>query len=138
MARSNWWGAGCKRLQETGSLCGGMAYNLRKSLERRDSGLLALPVKLITDKQGNAYSLLSGKAKEFSGSAFLMRIVLLLYHAGTHLCPYHRKRDLNQWADEFTHPSPSGFSANLHFDVIENLKSFSLLTTILPQWSTPT
>ena len=24
-----------------------------------------------------------------------MQIVLLLYHAGTHLCPSHRKRDLS-------------------------------------------
>lgn len=99
-------------------------------LARRDAALLHFPLEQVTDNQGNVYSLLNGKSKEFPSAAFLMQIVLLLYEAGAHLCPSHRKRDFNQWADELTHPDPQGSTPQLQLDV----SSFSLLQTILPQW----
>lgn len=74
---------------------------------------------------------------EFPGPAFLMQIVLLLYDAVTHLYPSHRKHDLNQWADELTHPDPEGFSPSRRTDFSESLKSFSLLPLILPYHNGP-
>eukprot|EP00438_Fugacium_kawagutii_P015464 Skav202294 [mRNA] locus=scaffold3364:93057:93971:- [translate_table: standard] len=103
-------------------------------ISRRSPGSINLPLELVTDNQGNAYSLLSGKAKQLPGSAFLMQIVLLLYDSGAHLCPSHRKRDLNQWADDLTHPHPEGFSRHLQLDRMDSLRSFTLLPAILADW----
>lgn len=108
-----------------------LAYNL---LARRDTALLHFPLELVADNQGNVYSLLSGRSKTFPCSAFLMQIVLLFYDAGAHLCPSHRKRDFNQWADELTHPDPQGFSPHFQLDLSQGLPSFSLLPSILPEW----
>lgn len=110
-----------------------LTYHL---LARRDSGLLHLPLELVTDNRWNVSSLRSGKSREFPCSAFLMQIVLLLYlyEAGAHMCPSHRKRGFNRWAEELTHPNPHGFSAGKQLDILECLKSFSLLPAILPQW----
>eukprot|EP00438_Fugacium_kawagutii_P026476 Skav202787 [mRNA] locus=scaffold326:557621:558709:+ [translate_table: standard] len=103
-------------------------------IDKRTDDTVNLPLELVTDNQGNAYSLLSGKAKQFPCSAFLMQIVLLLYNSGAHLCPSHRKRDLNQWADDLTHPHPEGFAPHLQLDLRNSLRSFSLLPVILPEW----
>eukprot|EP00438_Fugacium_kawagutii_P020166 Skav209788 [mRNA] locus=scaffold9:678961:679755:- [translate_table: standard] len=103
-------------------------------ISRRSPGSINLPLELVTDNQGNAYSLLSGKAKQLPGSAFLMQIVLLLYDSGAHLCPSHRKRVLNQWADDLTHPHPEGFSCHLQLDLMDSLRSFTLLPAILADW----
>lgn len=101
-------------------------------LEKRDTSLVQFPLDLVTDNQGNAYSLLSGKSRTYPCSTFLMQLVLLLYNSGTHLSPSHRKRDFNRWADELTHPLPHGFTSSLQLDLHPCLRSFTLLQTILP------
>lgn len=50
---------------------------------KRSPGAINLPMEFVTDNQGNAYSLLSGKAKEFPCSAFL-----LLYNSGLTFVPH--------------------------------------------------
>lgn len=75
----------------------GAALEMLGSLARRDTALL-------------------GKSKEFPSSAFRMQIVFLLYHAGAHLCPSHRKTDFDQWADELAHPYPQGLTHHLQLD----------------------
>ena len=64
-------------------------------------------------------------------SAFLMQLVLLLHEAGVQFAPSHMKRDLNQWADEFTHPGHVGFTPERQLDVSQVLPKFSLLWMIL-------
>eukprot|EP00438_Fugacium_kawagutii_P006577 Skav231730 [mRNA] locus=scaffold2515:329814:332360:+ [translate_table: standard] len=104
-------------------------------ISKRTPGTVNLPLELVTDNQGNAYSLLSRKAKQFPCSAFLMQIVLLLYDSWAHLCPSHRKRDFNQWADDdLTHPQPVGFAHHLQLDLMDSLRSFTLLPVILSEW----
>ena len=70
---------------------------------------LAVKIPVITDNQGNVFSVLNNKTRQMPTAAIMMQIVLTLHKGGAQLAPSHVKRDLNQWADELTHPNPTGF-----------------------------
>ena len=99
------------------------------------TSLLQLQISLISDNQGNIFSTLNQKTKKMPTAAFLMQLVLLLYQRSGQLCPCHRKRDLNQWADELTHPNFSGFDKTKELSVPPIFKSFTLLPHLLPNWN---
>ena len=103
-------------------------------LRHQGSGTIRLPLNLVSDNQGNVFSLLTNRSKRFPASAILMQIVMLLYEVGTNLLPSHRGRDYNQWADELTHPNPKGFNPRNNLDISPCLKGFLLLRTIIPDW----
>ena len=74
--------------------------------ERRQ---LVIKIPVITDNRGNVFCMLNNKTRQMPTSAILMQLVLTLHKGGAQLAPSHVKRDLNQWADELTHPNPTGF-----------------------------
>ena len=95
----------------------------RKSTTQR--GPIQLP--LASDNQGNVYGLLNEYSKKMPTAGLLMEVMFQLTANTCSLLPKHVKRDFNQWADDLTHPSFSGFDAALRLEVpplLEELKIF--------------
>ena len=90
---------------------------------------VAVKIPTITDNQGNVFSMLNNKTRQMPTAAVLMQLVLTLHRGGAQLAPSHAKRDLNQWADELTHPNLLGF----HPDVTTVLSEFSLMNWVLKE-----
>ena len=90
-----------------------------------------LRLPLVSDNQGNVYSLLNDKSKKMPTSVILMEILLQLHKHGMQLAPSHVKRDFNTWADELTHPDFDGFTPSLCLPVAPVLKHFILIRSIL-------
>lgn len=100
-------------------------------VEKGGRSLLRSKLSLISDNQGNIFALLNQKTKHMPTAAFLMQLMLDLHRAGVQLAPSHAKRDLNQWADELTHPSPTGFCPDRQLDTERIINRFSLLWELL-------
>ena len=79
--------------------------SLTRHKETADSRVI-LP--LVSDNQGNVYSLLKEAAKKPITAVIAMEILLHTYIHQVGLAPHHVKRDYNQWADELTHPDFHG------------------------------
>ncbi|OLP89218.1 hypothetical protein AK812_SmicGene29368 [Symbiodinium microadriaticum] len=100
-------------------------------MEKAPAFIPNLRIPLVSDNQGNVYSLLNDKSKKMPTSVILMEILLQLHVHGMQLAPWHVKRDFNTWADELTHPDFHGFTPSLCLPVIPVLKHFSLIRSIL-------
>eukprot|EP00439_Symbiodinium_sp_Y106_P029612 s5362_g3.t1 len=85
-----------------------------------------LRLPLVSDNQGNVYSLLNDKSKKMPTS-----VILQLHKHGMQLAPSHVKRDCNTWADELTHPDCKGFTPSLCLPVAPVLQHFSLIRSIV-------
>ena len=60
-----------------------------------------------SDNQGNVFSLLNQASERPHTAALLMELVLTIHAAGCSLA-CHVPRELNEWADELTHPLYGG------------------------------
>ncbi len=78
-------------------------------------GPVQLP--LASDNEGNVYGLLSEYSKKMPTAGLLMEVMFQLTANTCSLLPKHVKRDFNQWADDLTHPSFTGFDKALQLDV---------------------
>ena len=76
---------------------------------------------LARDNQGNIYGLLN----EYSKKMFQLTANTCA------LLPTHMKRDFNQWADDLTHPSFSGFDSTLELQVPPLLNDLKIFPWIL-------
>ena len=94
---------------------------------------LAVRIPVITDNQGNVFCMLNNKTRQMPTAAILMQLVLTLHKGGAQLAPSHVKRDLNQWADELTHPNPTGFNPDYCLDAKTILKEFTLMNWVLKE-----
>ena len=92
-------------------------------------GYVQLP--LASDNQGNVYGLLGEYTKKMPTAGLLMEVMFQLTANTCILLPKHVKRDFNQWADDLTHPSFSGFDASLRLDVSPLLADFKIFPWIL-------
>lgn len=90
----------------------------------------AVRISVGSDNQSNVFSLLNHASKKPRTAAVLMEFVLLLHSAGCALTPCHVPRELNQWADDLTHPLYGGFSAELYIDVSGIFKDFTLCSRL--------
>jgi len=90
----------------------------------------AVRIPVGSDNQGNVFSLLNLASKKPHAAAILMELVLLLHVAGCALAPCHVPRELNQWADDFTHPLYGGFSFEPYLDVRGIFAQFNLLSRL--------
>ena len=103
--------------------------SLTRHKETEDSRVI-LP--LVSDNQGNVYSLLREAAKKPITAVIAMEILLHTYIHQVGLAPHHVKRDYNQWADELTHPTFTGFSTALRLDergLMEGLRLIPVLSS---------
>ena len=91
-----------------------------------------LHIPLVSDNQGNVYSILNNATRKMPTAVILMELVYQLYQAGHMLAPAHsRRRDDNQWADELTHPNPKGFDPALRVDLTPYFHKLALIPKIL-------
>ena len=90
-----------------------------------------LHIPLVSDKQGNVYSILNNATRKMPTAVILMELVYQLYQAGHMLAPTHSRRDDNQWADELTHPEPQGFDPALRVDLTPYFHKLALIAKIL-------
>eukprot|EP00435_Cladocopium_sp_Y103_P058595 s965_g20.t1 len=60
-----------------------------------------------------------------------MELVLRLHMAGCALAPSHVPRELNEWADELTHPGFEGFDVQRRLDVSGLLTDFVILPRVM-------
>lgn len=97
-------------------------------LQGKTASAVRIPVG--SDNQGNVFSLLNLASKKPHTAAILMELVLLLHVAGCALAPCHVPRELNQWADDFTHPLCGGFSFEPYLDVRGMFAQFNLLSRL--------
>ena len=100
-------------------------------MERQPSASCRLHIPLISDNQGNVYSILNNATRKMPNSGVLMELVYQIYQAGHLLAPTHSKRDENKWADELTHPNPLGFSPALKVDISHLFAKFMLIPKLL-------
>ena len=66
-----------------------------------------LHIALVSDNQGNVYSILNNATRRMPNAIILMELVFQLHQAGHMLAHTHSRRSDNQWADELTHPEPA-------------------------------
>ena len=90
-----------------------------------------LHILLVSDNQGNVYSILNNATRKMPTAVILMELVYQLYQAGHMLAPAHSRRDDNQWADELTHPNPKGFDPALRVDLTPYFQKLALIPKIL-------
>ena len=90
-----------------------------------------LHIPLVSDNQGNVYSILNNATRKMPTAVILMELVYQLYQAGHMLAPAHSRRDDNQWADELTHPNPQGFDPALRVDLTPYFHKLALIPKIL-------
>ena len=90
-----------------------------------------LHIPLVSDNQGNVYSILNNATRKMPTAVILMELVYQLYQAGHMLAPTHSRRDDNQWADELTHPDPRGFDPALRVDLTPYFHKLALIPKIL-------
>ena len=90
-----------------------------------------LHIPLVSDNQGNVYSILNNATRKMPTAVILMELVYQLYQAGHMLAPTHSHRDDNQWADELTHPEPQGFDPTLRVDLAPFFQKLALIPKIL-------
>ena len=100
-------------------------------MERQPAAACRLHIPLISDNQGNVYSILNNATRKMPNSVVLMELVYQIYQAGHMLAPTHSKRDDNKWADELTHPNPLGFSPALKVDISHLFAKFTLIPKLL-------
>lgn len=62
-----------------------------------------------------------------------MQLVLSLRQGGCQLAPSHVKRDLNTWADELTHPDPTGFNLAKRLRASGPLQSHTLMNWVFQE-----
>ena len=79
-------------------------------MEKQPTAACRLHIPLISDNQGNVYSILNNATRKMPNAVILMELVYQIYQAGHMLAPTHSKRDDNKWADELTHPNPGVLS----------------------------
>ena len=96
-------------------------------MSKQPTAACRLHIPLISDNQGNVYSILNNATRKMPNAVILMELVYQIYQAGHMLAPTHSKRDDNQWADELTHPSPKGFSPALKVDIVPLFSKFALI-----------
>jgi hypothetical protein len=88
-----------------------------------------LYIPLMTDNQGNAYSLLNASSKKCPCSAILMELMWLIHSHNMVLGAQHVYRELNQWADDLSNGQCDDF---VHTNRIDQKKTESSWT-LLPQ-----
>ena len=99
----------------------------RRSAPHR--GAVQLP--LASDNQGNVYGLLNEYSKKMPMAGLLMEVLFQLTANTCILLPKHVKREFNQWADDLTHPSFSGFDEALRLEVQPLIAEFKIFPWIL-------
>ena len=88
-------------------------------------------IPLASDNQGNVFSLLNQSSKQPLTALITMELLVSLHDRGFHIAPTHVKRDLNEWADELTHPDYVGFSADRELPVRHLFKQFKIIPHLL-------
>ena len=100
-------------------------------MSKQPAAACRLHIPLISDNQGNVYSILNNATRKMPNAVVLMELVYQIYQAGHVLAPTHSKRDDNKWADELTHPNPRGFSPALKVDITPLFSKFALIPKLL-------
>ncbi|OLP76322.1 hypothetical protein AK812_SmicGene43764 [Symbiodinium microadriaticum] len=126
VSTSSWWGASDAGADDFKAHIGGWITNSKTS---HRSGPILIPV--LSDNQGNVYSLLDGKSRKLPSAALLMELMLLIHRQGCLLAPSHVKRDLNQWADSLTRSGFTGFTPDKRLSVLDAWHQFELVASIL-------
>ena len=86
---------------------------------------------MVSDNQGNIYSMLNQKTGKLHTALVLMEMLLQIHSVGLQLAPSHVKRHLNTWADAITHPNFAGFCKQKEVSVESVPPHFSFLNTAL-------
>ena len=107
-------------------------------MDRQPAAACRLHIPLISDNQGNVYSILNNATRKMPSAVILMELVYQIYQAGHMLAPTHSKRTENQWADELTHPNPSGFCPSLKVDIAPLFSRLVLIPKLLESSDTST
>eukprot|EP00438_Fugacium_kawagutii_P034644 Skav215975 [mRNA] locus=scaffold1158:60855:68030:- [translate_table: standard] len=94
------------------------------------SSHVRLPVG--SGNQGNVFALLNMASKKPHTAILLMELILTLHTSGSSLAPSHVPRELNLWADEFTHSDYAGFNSSLRIDVKAYLAKLLLVPRLRP------
>ena len=100
-------------------------------MDRPPASSCRLHIPLVSDNQGNVYSILNNATRRMPSAIILMELVYQIYQAGHMLAPTHSRRDENKWADGLTHPSPVGFCPSLKVDLSPVFPRFVLIPKLL-------
>ena len=80
---------------------------------------------MLSDNQGNVYSLLNQRTKKIDPAPMLMEMLLQLHQAGLQPTPSRMKWQINTWADELTHPDFNGYDCCRELSVNSVLPDFN-------------
>ncbi len=105
-------------------------------MEKQPTAACRLHIPLISDNQGNVYSILNNAPRKMPNAVILMELVYQIYLAGHMLAPTHSKRDDNHWTPELTHPNPRGFCPSLKVDITHLFSKLALIPKLLESLDT--
>jgi hypothetical protein len=100
-------------------------------LQQNCNATQPIHVPMLTDNQGNAFSILNNNTKKWPCAAILME---LCYQAHTSACIpdiEHIKRDYNKWADALTNDDFTNFDNNKRLATMKLEDTWCALPTIL-------
>jgi hypothetical protein len=92
---------------------------------------ISLHIPMLTDNQGNAYSILNRNTKKWPCSAILMELCATAHHTGCVPNIEHTKRTNNTWADALTNNNFTGYDPNKRLHPDEGHTPWQVLDTIL-------
>ena len=102
-------------------------------IQKGSRGSARVMIPMVSDNQGNIYAILNQKTRKMPTALLLMELVLQLHFFQCQVAPSHVKRDLNQWADELTHPDYREFNPDKRLDVASAWSQFPLVQAVLEE-----
>ena len=88
-------------------------------------------IPMLTDNQGNAFSMLNHNTKKWPCAAILMELCYQAYNTGCIPDIERRKRDYNKWADALTNDDFTNFNPSQHIPTNTLEDTWSALPEIL-------
>ena len=94
-------------------------------------GICSIQVPLLTDNQGNAFSVLKQYSKAMPSAAVHMELSRHCRRVGTFVDVTHVKRHPNEWADELSELKTEAWSPSLRFHPDLSPNNLAVLDKIL-------
>ena len=79
--------------------------------------MINIYIPMMTDNQGNAFSILNHNTKKWPCSAILMELCAQAHVLGCHPAVQHVRRESDVWADELSNLEVDGFNPSLRIDI---------------------
>ena len=102
----------------------GTALLYKSLLEKQASSQIQIYLPMMTDNQGNAYSILNNNTRKWPCSAIVMEIATLSQAHNAVPAIQHKKREESTWADDLSNGNFTGFCERRRLSISDRLPNF--------------